>query len=133
MTVFFSFVRNRLQRFYCACVGIVLLLKTETHGRLHGLATLVVVLLSLWLRVSGTELALVVIALALVWIAEALNTAVERLADALMPEEHPLVGQAKDVAAGAVLVAVIAAGVIGLLVFAPPLYDIVLVFMAGGS
>ena len=121
MKVFVSFVRNRFTSFRCACRGSVLLLKTETHGRLHGLATLCVLLLALLCRLTGTELALVVIATALVWMAEALNTALERLADALMPEEHPLVGQAKDLAAGAVLVSVLAAVVIGLLVFGPPL------------
>jgi diacylglycerol kinase (ATP) len=54
-----------------------------------------------------------------VWTAEALNTALEFLADAASPEFHPLVGHAKDVAAGAVLISAAGAVVIGLLVLGP--------------
>jgi diacylglycerol kinase len=52
---------------------------------------------------------------------EILNTAIERLADAAVPEIHPLIAQAKDAAAGAVLVAVFGSALIGLLVLGPPL------------
>jgi diacylglycerol kinase (ATP) len=57
--------------------------------------------------------------MALVWLGEALNTAVELLADAVSPTPHPLIGRAKDVAAGGVLLAAGAAVVIGLMVFIP--------------
>jgi diacylglycerol kinase (ATP) len=56
-----------------------------------------------------------------VWTAEALNTAFESLCDVASPEFHPMVERAKDVAAGAVLVAAIGSVVIGLLVFGPRL------------
>jgi diacylglycerol kinase (ATP) len=56
-----------------------------------------------------------------VWLAEALNTAIEFLTDLVSPEFHPLAGKAKDVAAGAVLIAAIGAGVIGMFVFGPHL------------
>ena len=55
----------------------------------------------------------------MVWAAEAANTALEFLADAVSPERHPLVGKAKDVAAGAVLIAAIGAAAIGILVIGP--------------
>jgi diacylglycerol kinase (ATP) len=58
-----------------------------------------------------------------VWTAEALNTAIELLTDLASPEYHPLAGKAKDVAAGAVLIAAIGAIAIGFLVFGPHLYD----------
>ena len=54
-----------------------------------------------------------------VWTAEALNTAFEFLADAASPEFHPLVRDAKDVAAGAVLLTAVGASVIGVIVFWP--------------
>jgi diacylglycerol kinase (ATP) len=54
-----------------------------------------------------------------VWIAEGLNTAVEYLADAVTLERHPLIGKAKDVAAGAVLLSAAGATVVGLVVFSP--------------
>lgn len=62
---------------------------------------------------------MIVLACAAVWTAEALNTAIEHLADATTNGFHPLVGQAKDVAAGAVLITAIAAAVVGALVFGP--------------
>ncbi|MGH7337754.1 MAG: diacylglycerol kinase, partial [Myxococcota bacterium] len=58
---------------------------------------------------------------ALVWVAEAFNSALEALADAVHPERDARVGRAKDTAAGAVLVAAIASAVIGALVFGPRL------------
>jgi len=60
----------------------------------------------------------------LVWVTEALNTALEHLADVVSPEANPLVGAAKDAAAGAVLLAAIASVAIGAIVFAPPLAEL---------
>jgi diacylglycerol kinase len=62
-------------------------------------------------------------AVTLVLGAEAFNTALESLADAAVPEQHPLVGAAKDLAAGAVLVTAMGAAVVGLLVLGPHLWD----------
>ena len=59
------------------------------------------------------------------WIAEALNTAIEAVVDLASPERHPLAGRAKDVAAGAVVVAVAAAGVCGLIIFGPRFWALV--------
>jgi diacylglycerol kinase len=59
------------------------------------------------------------VAIVLVWSAEAFNTALEQLADALHPQHHPGIGRAKDLAAGAVLIAAIGAAVIGVMVFWP--------------
>ena len=56
-------------------------------------------------------------AIIIVWLAEALNTAVEFLADSITQDHHPLIGKAKDVAVGGVLVASIGAAVIGVIVF----------------
>jgi diacylglycerol kinase len=65
------------------------------------------------------EWCMIVLACAAVWTAEAMNTAFEYLADATTKEFHPVIGHAKDVAAGAVLITAIAAVVIGVLVFGP--------------
>jgi diacylglycerol kinase (ATP) len=62
-----------------------------------------------------------VLAIMAVWTAEALNTALEFLADAATPQMHPLVKKAKDVAAGAVLLSAIGAAIVGVLVFWPHL------------
>ena len=72
-----------------------------------------------WWRIDRLEWALIVFAVGSVLAAEAVNTAVETLADAVKPERHPLVGRAKDLAAAGVLLAAMAATVVGLLVLGP--------------
>jgi len=85
-------------------------------------ATAAVVAAGLYFRLSGLEWCAVIVATGLVWVAEALNTALERLTDLVSPGFHPLAGKAKDIAAGAVLLAVLAAISIGLIIFAPRLH-----------
>jgi len=75
--------------------------------------------LPLLLRVSYLEWALLALAMLAVWVAEAFNTALETLGDAVSADEHPLVGVAKDASAGAVLLSAIAAAIVGCLVFLP--------------
>ena len=69
------------------------------------------------------EWAVLVLAIGLVWLAEGVNTALEALGDAVSADPNPLVGRAKDVAAGAVLLASIGAAAAGLLIFVPRLLD----------
>lgn len=76
------------------------------------------------LGLSRTEWAPLTVAIALVWIAEALNTAIEFLADEISTEHRERIGKAKDVAAFGVLVAAMAAAVIGCLVFLPYLSNL---------
>ena len=66
--------------------------------------------------------AILLLTIALVWVAEFVNTAVEALVDLLSPEIHPLAKAAKDIAAASVLIAALAALVVGLLVLGPPLW-----------
>jgi diacylglycerol kinase (ATP) len=72
-----------------------------------------------WLKVSADDWRWLVVAIALVWVAESMNTAFEHLCDVVSPEFHPSVQRCKDIAAGAVLVCVIAALALGVLTFAP--------------
>jgi diacylglycerol kinase (ATP) len=111
----------RLASMRCAARGLVDLLASEHNARVHAAATLAVVVAGLLLRVTAVEWALLVGAMALVWTAEALNAAVERLADVVRPGQDAGVGRAKDLAAGGVLASAIGAALIGLLVFVPRL------------
>ncbi len=111
----------RARSFGFAFRGVVTLLATQHNAWIHAAATVVVVGLGLALGVSRLEWALLVFAIALVWTAEGLNTALEWLCDVAAPEYHPLVKKAKDVAAAAVLLAAIGSALIGLLVFGPRL------------
>jgi len=111
----------RARSFGFAFRGVATLLASQHNAWIHAAATLAVVGLGLALGVSRLEWALLVFAIALVWTAEGLNTALEWLCDVAAPEYHPLVKQAKDVAAAAVLLAAIGSALVGLLVFGPRL------------
>ena len=114
--------RGRLIRsFRYAIRGVVMMLALQANARIHVLATVVVVALGIGLRIERWEWCAVVGAIGLVWTAEGLNTAIEALTDLVSPGEHPLAGRAKDIAAGAVLCAAMAAVVIGAVVFGPRL------------
>jgi diacylglycerol kinase len=99
--------------------GIRLLVRTQRNARIHLAFTVMVTAAGLWCQLQGTQWALIFVAMGLVWTAEGLNTALEFLTDLVSPEYHALAGKAKDVAAGAVLLAVCAAVGIGCSVFWP--------------
>jgi diacylglycerol kinase (ATP) len=111
--------RVRSVRF--AIKGIRTMLRTQHNAWIHAAATVAVAVTGALLRLSASEWCWIVLAVMAVWTAEALNTAFEFLTDVASPSFHPLAGHAKDVAAGAVLIAAIGAVVIGLLVFGPHL------------
>ena len=99
--------------------GVVTLIETQPNARIHLLATIVVIGAGFWCGVSRLEWIALTLAMGGVWTAEALNTAVEKLSDAAVPQTHALVRVAKDVAAGGVLLMAAAAAVVGVLVFGP--------------
>ncbi|MHB1188015.1 diacylglycerol kinase family protein [Thiobacillus sp.] len=112
---------RRLQSFAYALQGLAFLLRTQPNARVHLLAALLVCAAGVYFGLSRAEWLWVVAAIVLVWSAEAFNTALELLADALHPEWHPAIGRAKDMAAAAVLIVAVGAAVIGMLVFVPHL------------
>ena len=99
--------------------GVWTLVRTQANARIHLLATIVVIGAGVFYSVSRMEWVVLVLAMAGVWCAEALNTAVENLSDASVPQPHPLVAAAKDVAAGGVFLMAVGAAVVGWLVFWP--------------
>ena len=114
--------RRRVASFGHAGRGVWSALRSEVHLRIHAAATVVVLGLGFYCDISRLEWALVALAIAGVWTAELLNTAIEALTDLASPDFHPLAGKAKDVAAGAVLLAATGAAVVGALVFGPRLF-----------
>jgi diacylglycerol kinase (ATP) len=95
------------------------MLRCQHNAWIHAATTVAVVVAALLFRISNTDWCCIILAMSIVWTAEALNTAFEFLADAASPEFNPLVRDAKDVAAGAVLLTAGAAVVIGSIVFWP--------------
>lgn len=112
---------KRLQSFRHAFNGIRLFLRSEPNGRIHFAATVLVIIAGVWLHCSLSEWAMLIIVMAMVWLTEMLNTAIEKIMDHITPEQHPGVKWIKDVAAGAVLVAALAAAIVGALIFIPKL------------
>lgn len=99
--------------------GIGVVVKEEPHFRFHLLAVVTVTTLGSWLKINTTEWIAVLFCFALVLMAEAFNSSIEALADAVTLEQHPLIKKAKDIAAGAVLIVSILSVIIAVLVFAP--------------
>ena len=84
------------------------------------------VFLGFGLGITRGEWVVVCLCIGLVISAELFNTAIERLVDLVSPQRHPLAGQVKDIAAGAVLVCALAAIAVGLIIFVPYLTRIFL-------
>lgn len=114
-----SYLTGRLRSFGHAFRGLGLLLQTQRNARIHAVASVLVVAAGAVLRISPIEWTLIVLAMLCVWATEAVNTSIEFLVDLASPELHPLAAKAKDLAAGAVLVAAIGAAIVGALVFVP--------------
>lgn len=104
-----------------ALSGIADAVSTERHMRIHGVVAALIVVLGTLLGLPSVDLLLLLVAIALVLITELLNTAVELAVDVASPTFHPVARRAKDIAAGAVLVAAITSAVIGITTLAPPL------------
>ena len=117
-------LRRRAVSFQHAVRGVRSALASEVHLRFHAGVSVLVLGLGFYLDLNHTEWALVALAIAAVWSAELLNTAVEALTDLVSPAYHPLAGKAKDVAAGAVLLAALGAAVVGLIVFGERIVDL---------
>ncbi len=115
-------IKQRLQSFKYALKGIRLLFQSETNAKIHLVFTLLVIAGGLFFSVSTTEWCLLVLAIVMVLGAEAMNTAIEYLTDLVSPDFHELAEKTKDVAAGAVLITVIGAVIVGCTIFLPKIW-----------
>jgi diacylglycerol kinase (ATP) len=110
---------DRIRSIVCGAKGVAKMIIYEHNAWIHFAATIVVVSAGLYFGIDRYEWIAVVLALVAVWTAEALNTALESLSDVAMPDFHPLINQAKDVAAGAVLITAVGSVIIAAIVFWP--------------
>lgn len=101
--------------------GIGLLLKTSHNAQLAVAISILVTYLGFTLNISGMEWVALIFAKGLVFVAEGFNSAIEIDMDLTSPEYHPYAKDTKDVAAGAVLLAVIVAIIVGAIIFLPKL------------
>ncbi len=112
-------IKKRAKSFGYAFNGISALLRDEHNSRIHIAAMAAVVILGLILRLSNIEWCVVALCCGGVLMAEAMNSAVEAIADLVSPEFHPLIKKAKDVGAAGVLMMAIAAATCGIIIFLP--------------
>ena len=112
-------IAARLKSFRYAFAGFAFMLRTQHNAWAHLAATIIVIALGFALRVDADAWRWLVVSIALVWVAEAVNTAFEYLCDVVQPEFHASVQRAKDIAAAAVLVSAIAAAMLGALTLWP--------------
>jgi diacylglycerol kinase (ATP) len=110
-------IQKTLNSFRYAFRGIRFALLSENNIRIHSIATVVVLGLSIWLKLSHNDWCWIIACIGWVWMAELFNTALEKLVDLVSPEVHPLAGKVKDIAAGAVLISSTAAFLIGIIIF----------------
>lgn len=111
-----------MNTFRCALEGVADALATQRHLRIHVAVAALVALFGILLRLPRADLLLLLMAIALVIVAELINTAVELTVDLASPGFDPIARRAKNVAAGAVLIAAVASAVIGIVTLAPPLF-----------
>ena len=116
-------VYNRAKSFQYAFDGWWYVLRSQHNAWIHAVVSVVVLGLGLWLGLSRTDWAIIILAMMAVWMAEFMNTALEAIVDIVTPEFHPLAKAAKDVAAAAVLVGACGSVLIGLLIMGPSLWQ----------
>jgi len=122
---------GRVRSFRHALMGLGFVLRSQHNAWLHAVATVLAIILGVVLRISIDEWCVLTLSMVTVWVAEAFNTGLEVLADALVSERHPIVKIAKDVAAAAVLLSAIGALVVGAILFVPRLITIFEQYAAG--
>lgn len=114
-----SYLKNRIRSFKYAFNGLAELVVNEPNMRIHLVAMCAALFACVWFAITPAEWSMVVLSIVIVLGGEAMNTAIEHLADVVSPEYHPLVKKAKDVAAAAVFLFALGAAVVGMIIFLP--------------
>ncbi|WP_455589019.1 diacylglycerol kinase family protein [Bacteroides rodentium] len=111
--------KKQLRSFGYAWKGIRCCVGKEQNLSFHLIATVLTVIAGFLLDIARSDWMIVILCIGVVIAAELFNTAIEKLVDLVSPQQHPVAGQVKDIAAGAVLVCAVTAAIIGLIVFIP--------------
>jgi diacylglycerol kinase len=118
-----EFLVSRWRSFGHATRGWIYVLRTQQNTWVHALAAALVILLGLWLGLPARDWAVIILTITMVFAAEFVNTAIEAVVDMASPAKHPLAKVGKDVGAAAVLIAALAAIMVGVLILGPPLWE----------
>jgi diacylglycerol kinase (ATP) len=106
----------------CAIEGVLWTARSQKHMRWHFFSAAAVLFAALFFKVPTVDFLLLTLAITIVLFAEIINTAVEVVVDLVSPDYHPLAKKAKDIAAGAVLLAACGAAVVGYVVFSSRIF-----------
>ena len=117
-----DFFKTRALSFRYAFGGWWYVIRTQRNAWIHAIVSIAVIGISFWLGLNRYDWALIIIAIAMVWTAEFINTALEAIVDLASPEHHELARISKDVGASAVLIAAGSAAIIGFIILGPPLW-----------
>ena len=117
-------IRKAIRSFKYAGMGIYSLFRYENNARIHFIACILVVIAGVIVHISATEWCILVVLIGLVWSAEAMNTAIEKLADVVSPEYNPGIKDVKDLAAAGVLILAISAVIAGAIIFVPKIANL---------
>lgn len=112
---------NRFTSLSYALRGWLYMLVRQKNTRIMSVASVAALVLALWLELTPVEIALVVIVITIIWLTEFINAGIEAAIDVAAPDFHPMAQVGKDVASAAVLLGVVAAVIVGVLLFLPPL------------
>src|SRR5690606_21923500 len=113
--------RDRASSLGYALAAWLYMLRRQRNTRIQTVASIAVIALALWLEVDLTGMAILVLTITMVWMAEFVNAAVEAAINIAAPNLHPMAKVGKDVASAAVLLGVVASVLVGLLIMGPPL------------
>ena len=108
-----------IRSFKFAFRGLYILVKNENNAKVHLIASILVVGLGFFFKITSIEWLWIFLSISLIWMAEAFNSAVEKLVDLVSPNFHPIAGAVKDMAAGAVLCVAIFSAICGAIIFIP--------------
>lgn len=111
--------RSLLESFFYAFSGVLYGFFSERNLKIHLLAAVFILSLGYYYSLNRMEWALLIFTIFLVFIAETINTAIEKTIDLITSEYHPLAKSAKNLAAGAVLLSAINAIIMGVIIFGP--------------
>jgi diacylglycerol kinase len=104
-----------------ALAGWLYMLRRQKNTRIQAVASIIIFVVALWLQISFVKMAILILTITVVWMAEFINAAVEAAINISAPDVHPMAKVGKDVASAAVLLGVVASVAIGLLILGPPL------------
>ena len=114
-----NFFLNRIKAFKFAAKGFWILITTEKSIISQVFIGIIMTLIGFIMNLSATEWLFQILAIALILVAESLNTGIEKLADFIHPDYHKEIGRIKDISAGAAFFAAIFAVIIGLIIYVP--------------